>query len=305
MLLALKKVREEERRRKREETRGQADGPSTHGRNEKEEVNKEGQSDSEAGFSAAEFQQCAPTPSLPLIERIEEVHVREDFSVTLRILQDPSGMSFPEAGHGCTVWDSAIVLSRYISQNREVRRKLSEGCRGLELGCGCALSGLTAFVLGCNMVLTDVASVLPITELNIKKNEGALQTAIALSLCSGKQINSIDIQRAPTPRAGVLDWTSTENDLSEEEQFDVILGADLMYDKKLALPLAKTIVRHAGPSCLILIAHEFRKQVVDDSFLQAFSSVGIHFEKLKDTGLWENDICIYQLSQLGQGKYNG
>ena len=41
-----------------------------------------------------------------------------------------------------------------------------------------------------------------------------------------------------------LDWCN-DTDVLEETEFDVILGADLMYDPKLAIPLAKTITQRS------------------------------------------------------------
>ena len=265
-------------------------------------------------FSAQKVESADKTGNYPppLIERVEDVYIDESLSVQLRISQDPSGTSFPGAGHGATVWDSSIVLSRYISRDHGLRRRLSAavagkgtGVRGCELGCGCALAGLTAFVLGCEMVLTDMLPVLPVVELNIEKNKRAVRTALALAMCNSDfGGNDYERLKSSPPRAAVLDWTDEAGanallcdagkDENEKVPFELILGADLMYEKRLAVPLANTIARLSSPSSLILIAHEFRKQAVDDAFFLAFREVGLSVHKVKS----EEDIALYELKLL-------
>jgi predicted nicotinamide N-methyase len=309
MLSALKKVREERRRAAAE---GEPAAAAEAGL----------AAVAEAGsMAAAEAEPAAEVRSPPLIERVEDVFIHDRLSVRLRIAQDPSGTLFQDAGHGATVWDSSIVLSRYISRHAGIRGRLAAadgGVRGCELGCGCGLAGLTAFVLGCDMLLTDMRAVLPIVELNIEKNRRAVGTALAMAMCNSSGADNdaerlkSSITMARAPRAAVLDWTDRaaanaflvvdgdaddggEEEVPREVPFEVILGADLMYDKRLAVPLATTIARLASPTSFILIAHEFRKQAVDDAFFSAFRDNGLSFEQMNDTGLWEEDIALYTI----------
>ena len=116
--------------------------------------------------------------------------------------------------------------------------------------------------------------------------------------------SSVTMARAP--RAAVLDWKDEaganallcDTDEEKEVPFEILLGADLMYDKRLAVPLANTIARLTCPSSLILIAHEFRKQAVDDAFFAAFRDAGLSVDKVSETGLWEEDIALYKLKLL-------
>jgi hypothetical protein len=54
--------------------------------------------------------------------------------IALNILQDPHGLQF---GHGATVWDNALILSKYTTEAGRIHFK--PGARVLELGCGCGL----------------------------------------------------------------------------------------------------------------------------------------------------------------------
>ena len=312
MLLALKKVREERRAAARE----------AGGAEEAEEA--EGAAATAPPSDAEAMTDVDATPRthgpLPLIERVEDVFVSKNLSVSLRIAQDPSGTSFPGAGHGATVWDSSIVLSRYISRSPEIRRRLAATnaqVRGCELGCGCALAGLTAFVLGCDMILTDMEPVLPVVEMNIEKNKDAVRRALAMAMCDSSTSDAehltSSLRVACAPRAAVLDWNNIESASAlldetgviegsacerqrKRAPFDIILGADLMYDKRLAHPLAQTIAKLADPTSIILIAHEFRKQAVDEAFFSAFREFGLDCsEKVRGTGLWEDDIALFKL----------
>jgi predicted nicotinamide N-methyase len=232
-------------------------------------------------------------PPPPLLERIFHVDVATGLDCQLRILQDPNGVS--QYGHGATVWDSALLLGKYMSKY-EGRGAIQPGVKVLELGAGCGLSGLVASCLGADVTLTDLPNVLPLTQLNIHKNKDVLRTAIVFS-----KLNHDDVHRPNDVVAKALDWTKAEP-MWEDEKFDVILGADLMYDTHLAQSLADTIARLlTSPSSIVIISHEHRKEHVDDEFTQAFLTRGFELCEVPREGRWDDDLSIYKLSRLERG----
>ena len=142
----------------------------------------------------------APTTSTgDLLERVVRIPVKHNLTVQLRILQDPGGQQY---GHGATVWDSSILLGQYLSK-MEGRELMKASTKVLTLGCGCGLVGLTSSTLGCDVTLTDLEIVLPLTNINIDKNINALRMAIAFS--KDKDEHG-DVHRSNKPVARALDW---------------------------------------------------------------------------------------------------
>ena len=281
MLLALQKVREEERSKKKQST-----------------------SKSSSPIIPITSLPATPPPATttinrrppPLLERIFDVVVAKNLTCQLRILQDPNGLQY---GHGATVWDSALLLGKYISIYEGRAALLQKDVKVLELGAGCGLSGLVASCLGVDVTLTDLPNVLPLTQINIDKNKDVLRTAIAFS-----KFNHEDVHRSKDVFAKPLDWTKTES-MWENEKFDVILGADLMYDIKLAKPLADTIARLlASPSSVAIIGHEHRGEHVDDEFTQAFLMQGFVLVEVPRKGRWDDDLSIYTLARRNEAQAN-
>lgn len=82
-------------------------------------------------------------------------------------------------GHAVTassVWDSAVLLARYLEQDPDPRddpgggRALVGGRRVLELGSGTGFGGLVAAALGASSVLlTDLAEAVPLLDRNVER----------------------------------------------------------------------------------------------------------------------------------------
>ena len=120
-------------------------------------------------------------------------------------------------GVAAVVWEAALVLGTYF-QNMTDDLK---GKKVLELGSGTGLAGIVACMLGANVVLTDRTGCLqPLhenTELNLNKQDHFYNVT-------------------------ALEWGS-ELSLWKEEQFDFIIGADLVYIEESFPALVETF-RH-------------------------------------------------------------
>lgn len=119
------------------------------------------------------------------------------------------------------VWESSEVLARKMV-NFDIKGK-----RILEVGCGMALSSLLLNYRDADITATDYHPEAGnfLTE-NIKLNDG---------------------RKIPFLRT---DWSDLQDDLG---RFDVVIGADLLYEKQHIALLSEFINRHANPQCEVLI----------------------------------------------------
>jgi len=76
-------------------------------------------------------------------------------------------------GLGGGVWDSALVLVKYLTRAAAFPQGHFWGKRVLELGSGTGVCGLSLAFLGAKVTLTDVASHLPLIDDNISFNVNA------------------------------------------------------------------------------------------------------------------------------------
>lgn len=104
------------------------------------------------------------------------------------------------------IWPSAISLSEYVLENQNVFK----GKKILELGCGLGLVGITVTAIGGDVLFTDYdPHALRFTQTNFKRN---------FSRPASVQL---------------LDWRNP----GHSESFDVILAADILYEKRWLGPV--------------------------------------------------------------------
>ncbi|KAF9198780.1 Methyltransferase-like protein 21D [Haplosporangium sp. Z 27] len=108
-----------------------------------------------------------------------------DYSIEpLEIDEDPTGLL--RGGVGSTIWDAAIVLSKYLECSDILKLTTSLATPGspplniLELGSGTGYVGLVAARIlstkgfqGSKVVLTDKDNVVPLLQRNVEKNASA------------------------------------------------------------------------------------------------------------------------------------
>lgn len=119
------------------------------------------------------------------------------------------------------VWESSEVLARKMASFD------IQGKRILEVGCGMALSSLLLNYREADITATDYHP------------EAAQFLSANTRLNRGRKI--------PFLRTG---WGDLEDDLG---RFDVVIGADLLYEKQHIELLSGFINRHANPHCEVII----------------------------------------------------
>jgi predicted nicotinamide N-methyase len=123
------------------------------------------------------------------------------------------------------LWSGARILASYLDRWVEVRNR-----RVVEIGCGLALPGVTAAVLGADVTLVDAESV-------------ALEFATASAAANGVRCRTV-----------AADFLRLE----PAWRFDVLLAAEVAYDRSRFAELADVLTRHLAPGGVALLADGYR-----------------------------------------------
>ncbi|KAK4763032.1 hypothetical protein SAY86_008800 [Trapa natans] len=175
----------------------------------------------------------------------------ELFGHDLQFSQDPNSKH-----HGTTVWDASLVLVKYLEKNSRKGRfcpsKL-KGKRVIELGAGCGVAGFGMALLGCDVVATDQAEVLPLLRRNVERNSSRILQE------NTDSFGSIQVAE--------LDWGNSDHIKAVTPPFDYIIGTDIVYVEQLLQPLLQTITALSGSKTVILLGYEIRSTSVNEQML--------------------------------------
>ncbi|XP_036175789.1 protein N-lysine methyltransferase METTL21A isoform X1 [Myotis myotis] len=185
---------------------------------------------------------------------------------TIQIRQD-----WRQLGVAAVVWDAAVVLSTYLEMGAVELR----GRSAVELGAGTGLVGIVAALLGAQVTITDRKVALEFLKSNVEANL------------------PLHIQ----PRAVVkeLTWGQNLGSFSPGE-FDLILGADIIYLEETFTDLLQTLAHLCGSHSVILLACRIRYER-DNNFLamleRQFSVSKVHYDP-------EKDVHVYKAQKRNQ-----
>jgi len=128
--------------------------------------------------------------------------------------------------YGVMLWPSSIALAHELV----ARAPSLAGVRILELGAGTGLPGIVAATFGARVVQTDrLDKALDLCRQNAERNRVAIEHRVA-------------------------DWT----DWKEEDRYDLILGADVIYAERLHPFLRNIFDNNLTPGGRLLMADPFR-----------------------------------------------
>jgi predicted nicotinamide N-methyase len=128
--------------------------------------------------------------------------------------------------YGVMLWPSSIALAHELV----ARAPSLAGVRVLELGAGTGLPGIVAATFGARVVQTDrLDKALDLCRQNAQRNRVAIEHRVA-------------------------DWT----DWKEDDRYDLIIGADVMYAERLHSFLRHIFDNNLTPGGRLLMADPFR-----------------------------------------------
>jgi 2-polyprenyl-3-methyl-5-hydroxy-6-metoxy-1,4-benzoquinol methylase len=166
---------------------------------------------------------------------------------------DPSGLA-RRAGISSSLWS---LFGQVWPAGRVLAQAMSlfdvQGKRVLEVGCGLGLSSLVLKRRGGNIVASDHH---PLAHSFLEYNAG---------------LNGMD-----TPRYCDLPWAVVNPDLGK---FDLIIGADVLYERDHAVLLASLVRRHASPTAEIVITDPGRGN--SGPFTTALQRIGFSVDETR------------------------
>jgi predicted nicotinamide N-methyase len=153
-----------------------------------------------------------------------------------------------------SIWDASIILSKYFENNQQKIKVKAK--KIIELGAGKGLVGISLGILEANVVITDVGSVISSIKDNIKLNN--LSNVIAKE----------------------LDWFNPK----EEDRYDIIVAADVIWVSELIVPLLDTIdiLSRKNPEVVVYLAHQQRSLISDRLFFDGLVDRGFTIEVVTD-----------------------
>ncbi|XP_040995669.1 protein N-lysine methyltransferase METTL21A isoform X1 [Juglans microcarpa x Juglans regia] len=167
---------------------------------------------------------------------------------SISILQSPSSLSTPGVT-GAVMWDSGIVLAKFLEHSVDSRMLLLKGKNIVELGSGCGLVGCVASLLGGQVILTDLPDRLRLLKKNVEAN-----------------LRYGNVQGSATVRE--LVWgDDPDRDLIEPHP-DYVLGSDVIYSEEAVTDLVATLLELCGSKTTIFLAGELRNDAILEYFLE-------------------------------------
>ncbi|MDP9481406.1 MAG: protein N-lysine methyltransferase family protein [Actinomycetota bacterium] len=148
------------------------------------------------------------------------------------------------------MWPSAIALARHLHE-----RDLA-GTRAIELGCGVGLPTVVALARGARVLATDhYEPALDFAAHNARANLGR------------------------EPETALLDWRTPE--IGGLGTFELVLGADLLYERPNAVALADLVPRLLAPNGEIVFADPRRDTA--PMFLEMMEERGFELDTRETT----------------------
>ena len=182
-------------------------------------------------------------------------NIDKGFSICGRAIQIHDG-SERSLGTGLNTWDGAVVLAKYLEANPH----LVAGKRVLELGSGTGLAGIAAAMLGAEVsVLTDLEYTMENLRLNIRNNLNGTEAAdrvYARALDWGDPKAYIFPKDIMSNCDSSSESTLSESPSSRGENWDVILGADVVWVEELVPLLVQALTALSGTETVFLLSHQ-------------------------------------------------
>jgi len=129
------------------------------------------------------------------------------------------------------LWEAAIVLSEFIAGI-----PCEPGTSLLELGAGLGAPGLTAAKVGYDVTLSDYEEMI----LDFERINAA-----------ASRLDKVDCL--------MLDWLNPP----DMQQFDVILGAEILFREEFFQPLLNVLKKTLKPGGVVYLAHDIKRRSLE------------------------------------------
>ena len=163
------------------------------------------------------------------------------------------------------LWPSSLALARHLSE-----RDLA-GSRVIELGCGVGLPTILALARGARVLATDhYEAALDFTVYNVRTNLGL------------------------EPEVSILDWR--QPDIGGMGTFDLVLAADVLYERKNAAALADLVPKLLTSDGGAIIADPRRDEA--PGFLETMEGLGFEDaaeETTVEQGMRSVKVLLHEL----------
>ncbi|KAM4613929.1 EEF1A lysine methyltransferase 3-like [Polymixia lowei] len=157
-------------------------------------------------------------------------------------------------GVAAPVWDAALHLCRYFEdQSFDLRGK-----RILELGAGTGIVGILAARLGAEVTLTDLPLAVPQLQTNVSAN--------------------MPISGWPSVPPTVLPLSWGQDQLSFPSDWDLVLGADIVYLSETYPLLLETLVHLCKNGAVVYLSSKMRREHGTPGFFEESLPNRFHVE---------------------------
>jgi protein N-lysine methyltransferase METTL21D len=145
---------------------------------------------------------------------------------------------------GTSVWPCSLVLVKFVERWLTSSAASSDSPnpyshlldfsnkRAIELGSGCGPAGMGLSLLGLDILLTDIAPVMPALKRNIKRNRKLFCKA---------------------PKYGQLYWNNESQIRALGAPFDFVIAADVVYMEDSAVQLVDAMEALLAPDGVALL----------------------------------------------------
>lgn len=151
---------------------------------------------------------------------------------------------------GTSVWPCSLVLVKFAERWAQSRAPPDSpnpyaqlldfgGKRAVELGCGCGVAGMGMYLLGLtDIILTDIAPVMPALKRNLKVNKPLLRKNLKYS---------------------ILYWNNnTQINALNNPPFDLVIAADVVYIEESVPHLVSAMESLLAPDGVVLLGYQLR-----------------------------------------------
>ncbi|PON44441.1 Lysine methyltransferase, partial [Parasponia andersonii] len=193
---------------------------------------------------------------------------------------------------GTSVWPCSLVLVKFAERWAPLPGRnpgptlnpyaqlLDFGSkRAVELGAGCGAAGMGLYLLGLtDVVLTDIAPVMPALKRNLKINKPVL---------------------AKTLKHSVLYWNNADQIKSLKPPYDVVLATDVVYIEESVGPLISAMEALVAEEGVVLLGYQLRSPEAHKLFWEMSERV-FEIEKVPHDDLHpeyayeETDVYVFR-----------